>query len=44
MKGKTQPKNHFNQERIIELIKENCQIKDITRNNVSKYYAKVLYI
>ena len=43
MKGKTRVK-HMKKQDIIELIKENCQIKNIDEKNVSKYYAKVLYI
>ena len=43
MKGKTRVK-HMKKQDIIELIKENCQIKNIDEKNLSKHYAKVLHI
>ena len=44
MNGKKLSKNIMSKEKIIELIKENCKIKDINEDNLSKYYAKVMYI
>ena len=44
MNGKKLSKNIMSKEKIIELIKENCQIKGINKDNLSKYYKKVMYI